>query len=50
LGIFENEKINLPNATPAQILQQLLEKKWILANGDKDVVIMQHQFKYELKQ
>jgi saccharopine dehydrogenase-like NADP-dependent oxidoreductase len=48
LGIFENEKIALPNATPAQILQQLLEKKWILAAGDKDVVIMQHQFTYEL--
>jgi saccharopine dehydrogenase-like NADP-dependent oxidoreductase len=48
LGIFENQKIALPNATPAQILQQLLEKKWILATGDKDVVIMQHQFIYEL--
>jgi saccharopine dehydrogenase-like NADP-dependent oxidoreductase len=48
LGIFGEEKINLPNATPAQILQQLLEKKWILASTDKDMVIMQHQFKYEL--
>jgi saccharopine dehydrogenase-like NADP-dependent oxidoreductase len=49
LGIFEEEKINLPNATPAQILQQLLERKWILGPGDKDMVIMQHQFKYELE-
>ena len=48
LGIFEDEKINIPNATPAQILQQLLEKKWILGPGDQDMVIMQHQFKYEI--
>lgn len=49
LGLFEDEKINLPNATPAQILQELLEKKWILSPGDKDMVIMQHQFKYEIE-
>jgi saccharopine dehydrogenase-like NADP-dependent oxidoreductase len=48
LGFFEDEKIGLPNATPAQILQQLLERKWILSPGDKDMVIMQHQFKYEV--
>jgi saccharopine dehydrogenase-like NADP-dependent oxidoreductase len=48
LGFFEDEKIGLPNATPAQVLQQLLERKWILSPGDKDMVIMQHQFKYEV--
>lgn len=48
LGIFGTEKINLPNATPAQILQQLLEQKWMLASDDKDMVVMQHQFKYVL--
>lgn len=48
LGIFDNEKINLANATPAQILQQLLERKWLLSSNDKDMVVMQHQFKYEL--
>lgn len=48
LGLFEDEKINLPNATPAQVLQQLLEKKWALSPEDKDMVVMQHQFRYEL--
>lgn len=48
LGLFEGQKINLPHATPAQILQDLLEKKWLLTPEDKDMVVMQHQFKYDL--
>jgi len=49
LGIFEETKVGLPNASPAQIVQQILEKKWILDPNDKDMIIMQHQFDYELK-
>lgn len=49
LGIFENRKIGLPNATPAQILQALLEEKWALEPGDKDMIVMQHEFIYELE-
>jgi saccharopine dehydrogenase-like NADP-dependent oxidoreductase len=48
LGIFEDEVIGLPTATPAQILQQLLEKKWKLQPDDKDMVVMQHQVSYQL--
>ncbi|MDP3464093.1 MAG: saccharopine dehydrogenase C-terminal domain-containing protein [Bacteroidales bacterium] len=48
LGVFSNELIGLKNATPAQILQQLLEKKWSLDPGDKDMIVMQHEFEYEL--
>jgi len=48
LGIFENQKIGLKNATPAQILQQLLEKKWKLENNDIDMIVMQHQFGYKI--
>jgi saccharopine dehydrogenase-like NADP-dependent oxidoreductase len=44
-GILSDEKIPIPNATPAQILQNLLEKKWKLEEGDKDIIIMQHQFR-----
>lgn len=47
-GIFSNEKIGLPHATPAQILQQLLESKWKLKPSDKDLVVMQHRFDYSL--
>ncbi len=43
-GIFENTPINLQLATPAQILQQLLETKWKLQDGDKDIIVMQHVF------
>ena len=46
-GILSDEKIPLSNATPAQILQDLLEKKWKLEEGDKDMIVMQHQFKIQ---
>lgn len=47
LGLFENKKkIGLKNATPAQILQDLLEKKWMFEKDDRDMIVMQHQFGY----
>lgn len=46
LGIFDDRKIGLKNATPAQILQKLLEEKWKMDPQDKDMIIMQHEFKY----
>ncbi len=46
LGIFDDRKIGLKNATPAQILQKLLEEKWTMDPDDKDMIIMQHEFKY----
>lgn len=48
LGIFEDTKTGMPNATPAQILQKLLEEKWALGSEDKDMIAMQHQFDYKL--
>jgi len=48
LGIFEEKSIGIPNATPAQILQKLLEEKWALGPEDKDMIAMQHQFEYTL--
>jgi saccharopine dehydrogenase-like NADP-dependent oxidoreductase len=46
LGIFENEKIGLKNATPAQILQKLIEPKWKMRPEDKDMIVMIHLFDY----
>jgi len=46
LEIFSEEKIGLRNATPAQILQHRLVEKWKLDDGDKDMIVMQHQFEY----
>ena len=34
--------------TPAQILQMLLQQKWKLQKGELDMIVMQHQFVYEL--
>jgi len=46
LGIFENTKIGLKDATPAQILQHILEQKWTLAPEDKDMIVMWHRFRF----
>ncbi|MEL7119245.1 MAG: saccharopine dehydrogenase C-terminal domain-containing protein [Bacteroidota bacterium] len=49
LGLFRKKKINLPNATPALILEHLLKEKWALQEDDIDMVIMHHEFEYELE-
>jgi saccharopine dehydrogenase-like NADP-dependent oxidoreductase len=46
LGLFDETKIGIPDLTPAQVLQHILEKKWKLEEDDKDMIIMQHQFDY----
>jgi len=43
-GILNDTPINMVKATPAQILQKLLEEKWKLKDGDKDMIVMQHEF------
>ncbi len=47
-GLFGDEMIPLESGTPAQILQELLERKWKLQPGDKDMIVMQHEFVYNL--
>ncbi|XCF06234.1 saccharopine dehydrogenase C-terminal domain-containing protein [Tamlana crocina] len=49
LDIFNpNKRVDLKNATPAQILQKILEDKWTLSPNDKDMIVMYHKFGYEL--
>lgn len=43
LGLFDNTVIGLKNATPAQILQHILEKKWAMKPEDKDMIVMWHK-------
>lgn len=43
-----NKKIGLKRATPAQMLQKILENSWTLQENDKDMVVMQHLFGYEM--
>ncbi len=47
-GILDDKKIGLKKATPAQILQHLLEQKWVLKANDKDMILMQHQFEFSI--
>ena len=47
LKIFDDRKIKLVNATPAQILQDLLEEKWKLHAKDKDMIVMQHLITFQ---
>lgn len=48
-GIFAERPIPLKNATPAAILQSLLEEKLKLKPGDKDMIVMQHEFTFTRK-
>jgi saccharopine dehydrogenase-like NADP-dependent oxidoreductase len=48
LGIFENTPIGIEKGSPAVALQTLIEKKWALEPGDKDLIVMWHRFIYEI--
>ncbi|MGB6150758.1 MAG: saccharopine dehydrogenase family protein [Pricia sp.] len=49
LNLFDGQKtIALPNATPAQMLQTILEDSWTLQDDEKDMIVMYHKFGYEL--
>jgi len=44
IGIFDDEPIGLNKpSSPAAILQHILEKKWTLKEGDKDMIVMWHK-------
>jgi saccharopine dehydrogenase-like NADP-dependent oxidoreductase len=47
-GILNDERILLPDSSPAKILETLLEAKWKLKESDKDMIVMQHLFEYSL--
>jgi len=49
LDLFNpDKKVNLPNATPAQILEKILSDSWTLEPNDKDMIVMYHKFGYIL--
>ena len=49
LGLFRRQKIGIPSATPALILETLLKEKWKMEEDDKDLVVIQNEFDYTLK-
>jgi saccharopine dehydrogenase (NADP+, L-glutamate forming) len=50
LELFDHKAIELKEGSPAELLQNLLEKKWELKPHDKDMIVMQHIFEYEHEQ
>ncbi len=49
LGLFKKEPlVGLEDASPAQVLQKILVDKLSLDEGDKDMLVMIHEFEYEL--
>ncbi|MEO8239728.1 MAG: saccharopine dehydrogenase C-terminal domain-containing protein [Flavobacterium sp.] len=49
LDLFNpDKKVNLKNATPAQILEKILSDSWTLEPDDKDMIVMYHKFGYEI--
>lgn len=49
LDLFSaTKKVELKNATPAQILQKILMDNWMLSKNEKDMIVMYHKFGYHL--
>ncbi|KQC30957.1 saccharopine dehydrogenase family protein [Flagellimonas eckloniae] len=49
LNLFdETKRIPLKNASPAQMLQYILEDNWTLEADEKDMIVMYHKFGYEI--
>lgn len=49
LGLFDQEPlVGIADATPAQVLQKILVDKLSLKKGDKDMIVMIHEFEYAL--
>jgi saccharopine dehydrogenase-like NADP-dependent oxidoreductase len=48
IGLFENTPIPMQKATPAQVLQQMLEDRWRLEPTEKDRIVMWHKLIYQL--
>ncbi len=49
LDLFNDKKlVGLKNATPARILEKILNDSWTLQPEDKDMIVMYHKFGYEI--
>jgi saccharopine dehydrogenase (NADP+, L-glutamate forming) len=47
LGFFESKPLPKTEGSPAQLLQAILEEHWALQSGDRDLIVMQHQFEIQ---
>ena len=49
LGLLSDEKIVLTDVSPAEILLDLLKRKWKFKEKDRDMVILQTEVEYEIE-
>ena len=49
LGLLSDNKIQLTDVSPAEILLDLLKEKWKFEEKDKDMVILQTEVEYEIE-
>lgn len=47
LGLFSDRKVGSGKQSPARVLQDLIEDKWKLDPGDKDLIVMLHKMEFE---
>ncbi len=47
LGLFDDNNVPSTAKTSADVLQYLLETKWVMQPEDKDMIVMQHEIEYE---
>ncbi len=48
LGLFSDEQVPSKATTSADVLQYLLETRWMMQPDDKDMIVMLHEIEYEL--
>lgn len=49
LDFFSDRKFQRTNGSPADLLLEMLERKWQLSPGDRDLIVMHHSLDYELQ-
>ena len=47
-GFFKTQKFKTEKATPAKVVEWILQDKWQLQPNDKDLIVMWHRLKYKL--
>jgi len=48
LGLFSNFRPGIAKASPARMLQAILEEKWKMEEEDRDMIVMWHLFRYSI--
>lgn len=48
LEFFSDRTFKRTQGSPAELLQEMLEEKWPLQAGDRDLIVMHHQLVYDL--